>query len=58
MVANARTEFAFTVIDPAVPPERKLSPRRTLYVLSGAIAGFALGMLIAYIRAARARSMA
>lgn len=57
MVANARTEFAFTVIDPAVPPERKLSPRRTLYVLFGAFAGFFLGMLIAYIRSVRARSM-
>jgi uncharacterized protein involved in exopolysaccharide biosynthesis len=57
MVASARTEFAFTVIDPAVPPERKLAPRRSLYVLSGAIAGFSLGMMIAYIRAVRARSM-
>ena len=57
MVANARTEFAFTVIDPAVPPERKLSPRRTLYVLCGALLGFSLGSLIAYLRSVRARSM-
>jgi uncharacterized protein involved in exopolysaccharide biosynthesis len=57
MVANARTEFAFTVIDPAVPPERKLSPRRSLYVLCGALVGFSLGMLIAYLRSVRVRSM-
>lgn len=57
MVANAKTEFAFTVIDPAVPPERKIAPRRTLYVLFGAIVGFSLGMLIAYLRSVRVRSM-
>lgn len=57
MVANARTEFAFTVIDPAVPPERKLSPRRTLYVLFGTFVGFSFGILIAYLRSVRARSL-
>lgn len=54
MVANVRKEFAFTVIDPAVPPERKYRPRRSLYVLFGLCAGFAIGVLVAYWRAARA----
>jgi uncharacterized protein involved in exopolysaccharide biosynthesis len=53
MVANVRKEFAFTVIDPAVPPERKYRPRRSLYVLFGLFAGFAIGVLVAYWRAAR-----
>jgi uncharacterized protein involved in exopolysaccharide biosynthesis len=53
MVANVRKEYAFTVIDPAVPPERKYRPRRSLYVLFGLCVGFAIGVLVAYWRAAR-----
>jgi uncharacterized protein involved in exopolysaccharide biosynthesis len=55
MVANARSEYAFTVIDPAVPPERKLSPHRSLYGLFGAFLGFCIGLLTAYVRSVRAR---
>jgi uncharacterized protein involved in exopolysaccharide biosynthesis len=54
MLANVRTEFAFTVIDPAVPPERKYRPQRSLYVLFGLFLGFAIGVLAAYWRSARA----
>lgn len=54
MLANVRTEFAFTVIDPAVPPERKYRPRRSLYVLFGLFLGFAIGLVAAYVRSARA----
>jgi uncharacterized protein involved in exopolysaccharide biosynthesis len=56
MLANARIEYAFTVIDPAVPPERKLSPKRSLYALFGAFLGFGIGLLVAYIRSTRAKS--
>ena len=35
MLANARREYAFTVVDPAVAPEQRISPRRTLMVLGG-----------------------
>lgn len=55
-VASARAEFAFTVIDPAVPPERKLSPKRSLYALFGAFLGFTMGLLAAYVRSVRARA--
>jgi uncharacterized protein involved in exopolysaccharide biosynthesis len=55
MLANVRMEFAFTVIDPAVPPERKNRPKRSLYVLFGLFLGFAIGVLAAYVRSARAR---
>jgi uncharacterized protein involved in exopolysaccharide biosynthesis len=55
MVASARAEYAFTVIDPAVPPERKLSPKRSLYALFGASLGFLIGLLTAYVRSVRAR---
>jgi uncharacterized protein involved in exopolysaccharide biosynthesis len=56
MVANARSEYAFTVIDPAVPPERKLSPHRSLYGLFGAFLGFIIGLVTAYVRSVRART--
>ncbi|MGO9514290.1 MAG: Wzz/FepE/Etk N-terminal domain-containing protein [Steroidobacteraceae bacterium] len=55
MVASARAEYAFTVIDPAVPPERKLSPKRSLYALFGAFLGFVIGLLTAHVRSVRAR---
>jgi uncharacterized protein involved in exopolysaccharide biosynthesis len=53
MLASAKTEYAFSVIDPAVPPERKVSPHRSLYVLFGAFVGAAVGLLVAYLRRAR-----
>ena len=53
MLANARAEYAFTVIDPAVPPERKISPHRSIYILFGAFAGSAIGLLVAYLRRKR-----
>src|SRR5579862_4597198 len=37
MLANGRVEYAFQVIDPAVPPEIKVRPKRSLIVL-GALA--------------------
>jgi uncharacterized protein involved in exopolysaccharide biosynthesis len=45
MLANGRTEYAFTIIDPAVAPEIRNSPQRVLVV----IIGFALGMLIGIV---------
>jgi uncharacterized protein involved in exopolysaccharide biosynthesis len=53
MLANAKAEYAFTVIDPAVPPERKTSPHRSLYILFGAFLGSAIGLLVAYLRLKR-----
>jgi uncharacterized protein involved in exopolysaccharide biosynthesis len=43
MLANGRTEYAFTIVDPAVPPEVRFSPRRTLMVISGLFIGGFLG---------------
>ncbi len=53
MLANARAEYAFTVVDPAVPSERKLSPHRSLYILFGGFVGAAVGLFVAYLRRAR-----
>ena len=49
MLANARQEYAFTVVDPAVAPEVRISPRRTLMVLLGGILGGVVGVLLAFV---------
>jgi LPS O-antigen subunit length determinant protein (WzzB/FepE family) len=55
MLAHGRLEYAYTVVDPAVVPEFRVSPRRTLIVVSGLfIAGF-LGSLVAWARKALRR---
>lgn len=48
MLANARKEYAFRVVDPAVVPEVRYSPKRTLMVLSGMVLGFLFGTLVAF----------
>jgi uncharacterized protein involved in exopolysaccharide biosynthesis len=49
MLATGRVEYAFTVVDPAVPPQVRASPRRTLMVLSGLLIGGILGSIAAII---------
>lgn len=44
MVASTREEYAFKVIDPANPPERKIKPNRRLMVLFGLVLGFMAGV--------------
>lgn len=56
MLANARKEYAFAVVDPAVVPELRFSPRRTLMVILGFILGGGLGVVIALVRGAWRRS--
>jgi uncharacterized protein involved in exopolysaccharide biosynthesis len=48
MLANARLEYAFKVVDPAVKPEMKISPKRTVMVIVGAMLGGALGLLLMF----------
>jgi uncharacterized protein involved in exopolysaccharide biosynthesis len=59
MLANARTEYAFRVVDPAVAPELRVRPARTLLVLTGGALGFSLGVFIVillnYVTRARQR---
>jgi uncharacterized protein involved in exopolysaccharide biosynthesis len=50
MLAHGRLEYGFTIVDPAVPPEHRFSPRRTLMVISGLIIGGFLGSLVAWAR--------
>ena len=50
MFANAKSEYAFKVIDPAVIAEKKDRPNRLLMVLIGLCAGILLGILAAVVR--------
>jgi uncharacterized protein involved in exopolysaccharide biosynthesis len=49
MLANVRKDYAFTVVDPAVPPENRISPKRTLMVAGGLLIGTLLGMAVALV---------
>jgi uncharacterized protein involved in exopolysaccharide biosynthesis len=49
MLANARDEYAFTVVDPAVPPEIRISPRRTLMVMLGTVVGLFIGLIVVFL---------
>jgi uncharacterized protein involved in exopolysaccharide biosynthesis len=47
-LAHVRSDYAFRVIDPAAPPDRKdrVSPHRSLYLISGAFFGAVLSIFV------------
>lgn len=49
MLANGRIEYAFMVVDPAVAPEIRSSPKRTLMVAVGMMLGGFLGVVLALL---------
>jgi uncharacterized protein involved in exopolysaccharide biosynthesis len=59
MLANGRPEYAFRIVDPAVPPEIRSGPHRTLILSTGLAVGlFAGAMLVLawdWLRRQRAR---
>lgn len=50
MLANANPEYAFTVIDPAVVPEKRVFPQRILLVLVGTFIGAFIALLVVLVR--------
>ena len=48
MLANAREEYAFSIIDPAVPPEERISPQRRVIVMIGLVLGGVAGAVLAF----------
>jgi uncharacterized protein involved in exopolysaccharide biosynthesis len=49
MLASTRSEYAFSVIDPAVTPEERVWPRRGLMLITGTVIGFVLGAFLALV---------
>ncbi|MDH3673522.1 MAG: Wzz/FepE/Etk N-terminal domain-containing protein [Gammaproteobacteria bacterium] len=49
MIASTREEYAFTTIDPAVTPERKARPNRSVLVLTGLLLGLFFGVAAAIV---------
>ena len=50
MLANGRTEFAFTIIDPAVTPEIRKSPQSVIIAIAGVALGLLIGIVAAFTR--------
>jgi uncharacterized protein involved in exopolysaccharide biosynthesis len=46
MLANGRADYAFRVVDPAVTPEIRAAPHRTLLLITGFVLGAVLGALL------------
>lgn len=46
MFANVRTEYVFKTVDPAIVPEKKFKPRRSLICILGFLAGLLLSLFI------------
>jgi uncharacterized protein involved in exopolysaccharide biosynthesis len=50
MLAKGPGDYALKVIDPAIAPERKSSPIRSLWVLVGAFSGFLISLVVVFVR--------
>jgi uncharacterized protein involved in exopolysaccharide biosynthesis len=53
MLANARVEYAFRIVDPAVPPELKIRPKRLVMVVIGTLIGLVIGLMVVFFRRAK-----
>jgi uncharacterized protein involved in exopolysaccharide biosynthesis len=48
MIANVQHQYAFRVIDPAVAPETRVSPKRTVMTLVGGAIGLFVGVIFVF----------
>ncbi|SHK36614.1 LPS O-antigen chain length determinant protein, WzzB/FepE family [Marinobacter antarcticus] len=51
MLANAQPEYVFKTLDPAVAPQEKSEPKRTLIVVLAVMLGGMLGVFVVFLRA-------
>ena len=51
MVANARSEYTFKVIDAAISPQERIRPKRQWIVIQGLLLGLVVSMFVVFIRA-------
>lgn len=54
MIASGRIEYAFKIVDPAVAPELRSKPRRTVIVAVALAIGLLLGVILAIVLSRRA----
>jgi uncharacterized protein involved in exopolysaccharide biosynthesis len=54
-VATVRKEYAFRVIDPAIPsdPDLRLRPHKAQYILIGLVMGFLTGIAMVFLAGER-----
>jgi uncharacterized protein involved in exopolysaccharide biosynthesis len=58
MLANVEREYAYHVIDPAVPPELKFAPKRAFITVLAGLGGVLLGVVFAFARRLLSRTSA
>lgn len=51
MLANGNEDFAFRYVDPPVVPEKRIFPKRIVFLLLGGLAGFSLAWMFVLFRA-------
>ncbi len=49
MLANAKEEYAFRIIDPAFVPEERIRPKRSLIVIASGFLGGFLGIFLCFV---------
>lgn len=52
MLARGSSEYAFKIIDPAVPPERPASPQKLIWILVGMFTGLFVSAFVVLVRSA------
>ena len=50
MLSKSDQNFAYKVVDPPVVPEKKSSPKRSLFALVGLLLGGIISIIYAYIK--------
>jgi uncharacterized protein involved in exopolysaccharide biosynthesis len=55
MLAKVSSEYLFKTLDPAVVPERKIKPKRSLIVIFTTFFGFLLAIALVLIRSSIGR---
>lgn len=50
MIATGQKQFAFRIVDPAIPPRTQVSPRPLLWTIAGALLGILAGAFVALLR--------
>lgn len=56
MVANARSEYTFKVIDAAIAPQERIRPKRQWIVIQGFLIGLIIALFVVFVRSSILKS--